>query len=85
MSLPFSITSRQALETVAGSTQASRVIPLESCSELELAIVTRLEEPLNDNADPYLPALDQVAPEIVPPLPLPEASLTVVPDPSSKA
>jgi hypothetical protein len=50
-----------------------------------LAIVTRLEEPLNDNAEPYLPALDQVAPAIVPPLPLPEASVTVVPEPSSKA
>src|SRR6185295_551911 len=48
-------------------------------------MVTRPEEPLNDNADPYLPALDQVAPEIVPVLPLPEASLTVLPDPSSKA
>ncbi len=85
MSLPFSITSRQALETVAGFTQASRVMPELSCSELELGMLTRLEVPLNDSADPYLPLLDQVALLIVPVLLFPDVSATVVPDPASNA
>ena len=41
--------------------------------------------PLNCNASPYLPDVDHVAPEIVPLLSFPEASVTVVPDPSSNA
>ena len=54
-SFPFSITSRQALETVVGSTQASRVIPELSCRELLFGIVTRLLVPLKESALPYFP------------------------------
>ena len=39
--------------------------------------------PLNDNAAPYLPLLDQAAFAIVPVLLFPDTSATVVPDPSS--
>ena len=39
--------------------------------------------PLNCSALPYLPAVAQVAFVIVPLLPFPDASVTVVPDPSS--
>ena len=81
--MPFSIRSRHALETVVGSTQASSVMPELSCSELLPGIVTRLLVPLNESALPNLPAVVQVAPEIVPLLPFPEASVTVVPVPSS--
>jgi hypothetical protein len=35
--------------------------------------------PLKERARPYLPAFVRVAPTIVPVLPLPEASMTVVP------
>jgi hypothetical protein len=40
---------------------------------------------LNDNAPPYLPDVDHVVFETVPLLPFPDASVTVVPDPSSNA
>ena len=40
--------------------------------------------PLNESAPPYLPAIDQVAPVIVPVLLLPDKSATVVPLPASK-
>jgi hypothetical protein len=39
--------------------------------------------PLNSSASPNLPAVDQVAFVIVPLLAFPDASVTVVPDPSS--
>ena len=39
--------------------------------------------PLNCSALPYLPVVAQVVFETVPVLPLPDASVTVVPDPSS--
>ena len=48
-----------------------------------MGIVTLLLVPLNESASPNLPAVDQVAPEIVPVLPFPDASETVVPEPSS--
>src|SRR6476620_4093856 len=83
-SFHFSITSRQALETVVGSTQASRVIPELSCRDLLFGIVTRLLVPLKESALPYFPAVVQVALAIVPVLPLPDVSVTVVPEPSSK-
>ena len=41
--------------------------------------------PLNDNAPRYRPEVDQVVFVTVPLLPLPDASVTVVPDPSSNA
>src|SRR5215831_17837696 len=46
-------------------------------------MVTTALVPLNDSALPYLPAAAQVAFAIVPVWPLPDASVTVVPDPSS--
>src|SRR5690348_11207213 len=79
------MTSRQALVTLLGSTQASRVIPVVRCSEAASGMVTMEEVPLKDRASPYLPAVDQVALLIVPLLPLPDLSVTVVPVPSSKA
>src|SRR5262245_18195053 len=67
-----------------GLTQASRVIPVVRSSELASAIVTRSLTPSNDRAPPYFPAVDQVAPEMVPLLPNPEVSFTVGPLPSLK-
>src|SRR5205809_8027754 len=67
-----------------GFTHASSVRAVDRSSELESATVTQLLVPLNDRALPYLPPAAQVAPEIVPVFPLPEASATVEPVPSSK-
>ena len=53
-------------------------------SEVESATVTQLLTPLNDNALPNFPAVDQVVLATVPAFPLPEASATVEPVPSSK-
>src|SRR5947209_16569091 len=75
--------SRHALETVAGCTQASSVIPLDRCSEALSGILTSALAPLNRNAFPYLPDSTQVAFSIVPSFPCPDASVTDVPDPSS--
>src|SRR6202035_2397175 len=46
-------------------------------------IVTTALLPLNCSALPYLPVAAQVAPVIVPVWPFPDASVTVVPEPSS--
>ena len=70
--------------TVEGLTHASSVIPLERCSEAASGTVTSALVPLNCSALPYLPVAAQVAPVIVPVLPFPDASATVVPEPSSK-
>ncbi len=48
-------------------------------------MVTSALVPLNESAPPYLPDADRVAFEIVPLLPFPDASVTVVPDASSNA
>ena len=69
--------------TVDGLTQASSVIPVVRCSDAASGIVTSALVPLNCNALPNLPDVDQVAFVIVPLLPFPDASATVVPDPSS--
>ena len=69
--------------TVEGLTHASSVIPLDRCSEAESGIVTSALVPLNCSALPYFPDVVQVAFAIVPLLPFPDASVTVVPDPSS--
>ena len=45
-------------------------------------MLTRALVPLNDSAPPYLPDADQVVFDVVPLLPVPEASPTVVPLPS---
>src|SRR3954454_1731947 len=77
------MTSRHALETLAGSTHASSVNALESCNEEEFGTLTRAFVPLKERAPPTLPFAAQVAFEMVPVLPLPEVSVTVVPDPWS--
>src|SRR5581483_9236999 len=69
---------------VAGSTQASTVNPVVKSSEGESLIVICELVPLKKSALPNRPAAVQVAPVIVPVFPLPEASDTVVPLPSSK-
>ena len=69
--------------TVDGSTHASNVIPLDSCNDAEFGIVTTELVPLKLNAPPNFPAVDQVVFATVPLFPFPDASVTVVPDPSS--
>ena len=56
-------------------------MPELNCNEAELGTVTRALEPLNDNAPPYLPALAQAAPEIVPTFPFPDESRNRRPTP----
>src|SRR5262249_16196133 len=68
--------------TVDGFTHASSVIPVVRCSDAASGTDTNDDVPLNDNADPNFPDPDHVAPLIVPLLPFPEESPTVVPDPS---
>src|SRR5207249_1472575 len=68
--------------TVVGYTHASNVIPLVNCSEAALLMVTSALLPLKLKALPYLPDVVQVAPLIVPLLPLPDPSATTVPLPS---
>src|SRR5436190_10486172 len=77
------MTSRQALETVAGLTHASKVMPPLSCSDVEFGTLTRALVPLNTSALPYLPAVAHVVAETVPVFPLPDESATDVPVPSS--
>src|SRR5436309_13701966 len=79
------MTSRHCDDTDVGFTQASSVIPLVKCSEFESGTFTRALVPLKTSAFPYFPAVVQVAFEIVPLLPLPDRSATVVPEPSLKA
>ena len=62
-------------------TQASSVIPVVSCNDAELGMLTRAFVPLNTSALPNRPAVVQVAPLSVPVLLLPDESATVVPEP----
>jgi hypothetical protein len=60
-------------------------MPVVRSSEDESGIDTQeLGLPENERAPPNFPAEDQVALEMVPLLPSPEASWRTVPDPSSK-
>src|SRR3954470_14783053 len=79
------MTSRQALDTVVGSTHASNVIAEPRCSVAESGTFTVAFVPLNDRALPYLPETVHVAFESTAVLPLPEVSATVVPEPSLNA
>jgi hypothetical protein len=67
---------------VVGFTHASSVIPVVRSSDAASAIVTQSSSPSNASAPPARPVA-RVAPEIVPGLPLPDASVAVVPDASS--
>src|SRR5579884_1773818 len=66
------------------STQASRVIAADRCSERESLMVTRALAPLNTSAFPNFPAVVQRAPVMTPAFPCPEESATLVPEPSLK-
>ncbi len=79
------MTSRQALLTAVGSTQASSVMAVVRRSEAASATVTRELAPLKSSAGPYRPVDTRVVPAAVPVLPFPDASTTVVPDTSSNA
>src|SRR6266496_2792291 len=70
--------------SAVGFTQASSVIALVRSSEVESATFTMLLTPLKLSAEPNLPLVVQVAPEIVPLFPLPDRSGSEVPDPWSK-
>src|SRR5215207_6252443 len=67
----FVTTVRQVL-LADGRTQASSVMPVVKSSEPESATVTRSSVPSNVSAPPDLPEAVQVAPEMLPELPLPE-------------
>src|SRR5882724_8993193 len=74
--------SRHAELTTAGLPHASSVIAVVKCRLAASGTVILELVPLKDNALPYLPAT-HVALTIVPVLPLPDRSVTVVPEPSS--
>src|SRR5437867_3080842 len=78
------ITEFQPLKT-DGLTHASSVMPAVRSRSLASATVTQSLTPSKDNAAPFLPAVDQEAPEMVPVCALPDASAVDVPVPSSKA
>src|SRR5262245_59267151 len=78
------MTSRQALLTTEGLTHASSVMPVVRCSDAASGMVTIAFEPLNDSALSNFPVV-HVALAIVPVLPLPDRSATVVPAPSLNA
>jgi hypothetical protein len=79
------MTSRHALVIRDGLTHASSVIPAVKCNDAASLTVIFAFVPLNTRASPYFPDAVQVAFEIVPVFPFPEASATVVPVPSLKA
>src|SRR5262245_37823743 len=73
------------LDTVVGFTQASSVIAEPRCRVAESGTLTVAFDPLKDSPLPYFPAAVHAAFASVPVLPLPEASATVVPEPSLNA
>src|SRR5438046_1621962 len=76
------MTLRQALRLL-GFTHASSVIPVVRCSAAASLTVTQSLVPLKSSAPPMpVRPCVQVAPVIVPVLPLPETSLTIEPEPS---
>src|SRR4051812_37744922 len=76
--------SRQLAFVAVLSTHASSVIADVRWSDAESGIVTRELVPLKLSALPNFPAADHVAFAAVPFWPLPDASPTAEPDPSSK-
>src|SRR6185295_3154517 len=79
----FRITVRQ-LARADGFTQASSVIAVVRCNDAASGTFTLADVPLNVSAPPNLPAVDQVAAEIVPVLLLPDASAVETPVPALK-
>ena len=78
----MSITARHPVGATVGYTHASSVIAAVSPSDAEFGTVTLALVPLNTSAFPYRPAVVHVAPLSVPVLLFPDASMTVVPEPS---
>src|SRR5919197_24263 len=72
----------QSDSSAVAFTQASSVMPVVRSSEPDEGIVTQLEEPLNDSAEPNLPAVHAVF-DAFPSSPRPDESCTVEPRPSS--
>src|SRR5579884_4296935 len=70
--------------TTDGFTHDSSVTAAVRSSAAASLTVTQAFVPLNDRALPYRPDVVHAAPEIVPVFPLPEASATVLPNPSLK-
>src|SRR5262245_28923196 len=73
------MTSRHALFTVDGFTQASSVIPVVSCKDALLGTVTRALLPLKDSAPPYLPPVIRLAVPMDPLFPYDDESNAVLP------
>ena len=80
----LSTTVCQSLPAPLGRTQPESVIAFVRSRSAASATVTQSSTPSNKSAPPFLPAADQVAPEIVPVWPLPVASASVEPVPASK-
>src|ERR1051326_3228575 len=76
--------SLQVLDTAEGFTQASIVMLEVKCKDEESGTSTRELTPLNTRAFPNFEAFVQVALLTVPLFPLPDRSVTVFPEPSSK-
>ena len=75
---------RQVVPSAFGFTQASSVIPAVRSSEAESGTVIQFVGAVEGEREPPdLPVVDQVAPEMVPAFPLPDASGTVAPVPVS--
>ena len=75
---------RHAVPSTAGLTQASSVARVVRSSDALSGTDTMSFTPSKLSADPNLPVVVRVAPEMVPVLPLPEESAVVVPPASSK-
>src|SRR5688572_863233 len=73
---------RQPPCIAVGKIHACSVIPEDTFSDAEAGTTTIALLPLKLSALPKRPCVLQLAPLIVPVLPLPEASLTVVPAPA---
>src|ERR1041384_7879225 len=79
------MTSSQKPVAVDGLTHASTVNAVVTCNDGASGTVTSAVLPLNDSAPPYLPAAVHVAPVMLPVFPVPEASVALLPAPSSTA
>src|SRR5580704_4416613 len=79
------MTSCHPVGAELGLTHASSVTAVVRCKDAESLTTTCALVPLNDSALPYLPLVVHVALTIVPVLPFPDKSLTVVPDPALKS
>jgi hypothetical protein len=84
-SVSFCTTARQLDCDAAGYTHASNVTADVTSNDAESSTRTRALVPLKDNAEPNFPDVVHDAPCSAPPFPFPDASVTVLPEPSSNA